>query len=86
MKDFKKLPKMACGGRVKRYNTGGMATIEGMYVPEKETAQMFVPKKEQTGGMPTITPSKKSEEFNLHKIVKKAADKSGLKRGGKVKK
>jgi hypothetical protein len=78
MKDFKKMPKMATGGAV--------SSTDQMYVPEKKFDEMYVPKKEQLGGMPTTTPAKKSEEFNLHKAVKKAADKSGMKRGGKVKK
>jgi len=60
---------------------GGMPTIEGMYAPEKE----------QPGGMMTIekTPAektpKKTEEFDLYKTVKQAADKNeGMKKGGKV--
>ena len=54
---------------------GGMPTIDQMYVPEKE----------QAGGMDTIKPVKKTEEFDLYKTVKKAANKDeGMKKGGKV--
>ena len=47
---------------------------------------MYVPEKEQPGGMPSIAPKKSSEEFDLHKTVKKAAMDEGMKKGGKVKK
>jgi hypothetical protein len=36
MKDFKKLPKMACGGKVKKFSGGG-ATLEEMYPGAKIT-------------------------------------------------
>jgi predicted ATP-grasp superfamily ATP-dependent carboligase len=66
--------------------TGGMPTIEGMYVPEQG---MYVPekkaKKSEEQGM--YVPEKKateSEEFNLYKTVKKASGAGGMKAGGKV--
>ena len=34
MKDFKKMPKMACGGGVKKYAGGGLAA-EDMYSPSQ---------------------------------------------------
>jgi len=34
MKDFKKMPKMACGGGVKKYADGGLAA-EDMYSPSQ---------------------------------------------------
>ena len=65
--------------------TGGMPTIEGMYVPEKKYDQMYVPEKEQGMYVPEKSKAKpKTEEFDLHKIVKKAANESGMKKGGKV--
>jgi hypothetical protein len=36
MKDFKKMPKMACGGKVKKFSDGG-STLEEMYPEAKIT-------------------------------------------------
>ena len=63
---------------------GGVPTIEGMYVPEKEQPGGMDTIK-PVGGMDTIKPVKKTEEFDLYKTVKKAANKDeGMKKGGKV--
>jgi len=66
---------------------GGMPTMDQMYVPEKEQAGGMDTIK-PAGGMDTIKPAKpvkKTEEFDLYKTVKKAADKDeGMKKGGKV--
>jgi hypothetical protein len=91
MKDFKKMPKMACGGGVKKYQAGGIATMADMYVPEKPMAEMYAPEKPMAEMyVPEKMPRKKvikpaPEEFNLHKTVKQAAGQGGLKTGGKVK-
>lgn len=87
MKDFKKMPKMACGGGVKKYAAGGMSTMDEAYMPEKKFSEMYVPQKKQLGGMPTIeVPTKKPASFDLHKTVKKAANEEvqPKKRGGRI--
>jgi hypothetical protein len=79
------LDKQARGGSKIAKFLGG--NDQGMYVPEKEQAGgMPTMDVEQKGGMPSTKPSKKSEEFNLYKTVKKAADEDGMKKGGTVKK
>jgi hypothetical protein len=89
MKDFKKMPKMACGGGVKKMQAGG--NVSDMYVPERPVSGMYVPERPVSGMyVPEKTPVKKivkptAEEFNLYQTVKKAANKDGLKAGGKVK-
>jgi len=66
---------------------GGMPTIDQMYVPEKEQAGGMDTIK-PAGGMDTTKPAKpvkKTGEFDLYKTVKQAADKNeGMKKGGKV--
>jgi len=79
MKDFKKMPKMACGGGVKKMQAGG--NVSDMYVPERPVSGMYVP--EKTPVKKIVKPT--AEEFNLYQTVKKAANKDGLKAGGKVK-
>jgi len=66
---------------------GGMPTMDEMYVPKKEQVGGLDTIK-SVGGMDTIKPAKpvkKTEEFDLYKTVKKAADKDeGMKKGVKV--
>jgi hypothetical protein len=69
---------------------GGQTREESKARREKLKEQpggMMATEKVQPGGMlATEKPAKKAEEFNLHKTVKKAADKNeGMKKGGKVK-
>jgi len=77
--------------------TGGMPTMDQMYVPEEKYDQMYVPEekydqmyvpeeKYDQMYVPEKAKTKPTEEFNLYKTVKKAADKEeGMKKGGKVK-
>jgi hypothetical protein len=65
--------------------TGGMPTMDQMYVPEKKYDQMYVPeKKYDQMYVPEKAKTKPTEEFNLYKTVKKAANEGGMKKGGKV--
>jgi hypothetical protein len=41
MKDFKKMPKMACGGKVKKYESGGEVKN---YTPDPKIGYMFAEK------------------------------------------
>ena len=74
------------GLNMAKKQTGGMPTMDQMYVPEEKYDQMYVPeKKYDQMYVPEKAKTKPTEEFNLYKTVKKVADKEeGMKKGGKV--
>jgi hypothetical protein len=49
MKDFKKLPKMACGGKVKKYEDGGKVHLGK--APDTETIVRMNPKPNSDGNI-----------------------------------
>lgn len=83
MKDFKKLPKMACGGKVKKYDTGGKVKS----LPEKAGEEAFAAqaKKEEAiddkYGLPTDSNARADREasrsvqvFDAYNRAKKSVE------------
>ena len=75
MKDFKKLPKMACGGKVKKYEDGGKVYLGK--APDKGTIVRDNPPRSSDGNMywsgSEPTASDKTQKF-IKEAIPKAYD------------
>jgi hypothetical protein len=88
MKDFKKMPKMACGGSVGKYSEGKSVKNEDF---EPKQTRDIVDKSGNTISTMPETDAVRSANSNLVRplnmgIKSKATKASQYKRGGKVKK
>jgi hypothetical protein len=100
MKDFKKMPKMACGGSVGKYEEGGEVSYDRFNAPELKTGQKLgesafekaESKYRQDRGMTkssvesTRFGQKAYEEAQNKAIRESTKGIQSKKRGGKVKK